>query len=43
MEDLLKKQQKILFSGAGASHQNRTAERTTNMMVTVASDILIQS
>ena len=25
MEELLKKQQKIMFSGAGVSHQNRAA------------------
>ena len=41
MEDVLKKQQKIRFSGSGASHQNGAAERTINMVVTMASEILM--
>ena len=43
MEDMLKKQQKIRFSGSGSSHQNGSADRTINMVVTMASDILMQS
>ena len=36
MEDLLKKQQKIRFSGDGASHQNGEAEQAINIVVTMA-------
>ena len=36
MEDLLKKQQKIRFSGAGASHQNLVEERGIKTVVTMA-------
>ena len=43
IEDLLKKQQKIRFSGADASHQNGTAERTINMLVTMASAMLMHT
>ena len=43
MENLLKKQQNIRFIGAGASHQNGASERTINMMVTMASAILMQA
>ena len=44
MEELLKKQQKLRFSGAGASHQNgRAAERTINTVVNMASAILMQA
>ena len=39
MEDLLKNQQKIRFSGAGVSHQNGAAERT----VTMESAIVMQA
>ena len=42
MEELLKKQQKIRFSGASASHQNGPAERATKKVFTMASDILMQ-
>ena len=43
MKDMPKKQQKIRFSGAGASHQNGASESTINMVVTMASAILIQA
>ena len=43
MEDLLKKQQKIMFSGAGASHKNGLADRTINMVVAIASAILMKT
>ena len=43
MEKLLNKQQKISFSGASASHQNGSAERTTKTVVTMESAILIQA
>ena len=43
MEELLKNQQKIRFSGSIASHQNGAAERTTKTMVIMASDILMQA
>ena len=42
MEDMLKKQQKIRFIGAGASHQNGSADCTINMVFTMASAILMQ-
>ena len=42
MEELLKKQQKIRFSGAGASHQNGAAERAIKTVVTMASTMLMQ-
>ena len=35
MEDLLKKQQKIRVSGAGALHKNGSADRTINVVVTL--------
>ena len=35
MGELLKKQQKIRFSGAGASHQNGAAERAIKTVVTM--------
>ena len=35
MEELLKKQQKIRFSGSGASHQNGAAERAINTVVNI--------
>ena len=41
MEELLKKQQKIRFSGSGASHQNGAAECTVNAVVTMPRTILI--
>ena len=37
MYDMLKKQQKISFSGAGASHQNGAAERAIKTVVTIES------
>ena len=43
MEDLLKKKQKIRFSGASTSHQNGAAERTTKTVVIMASAILMQA
>ena len=41
MEDLLNNQQKIGFSGAGFTHQNRSVEHTTKMLVTIKSNMLI--
>ena len=41
MEKLLKKQQKIRFSGAVASHQNWSAESTTKTVVTMARTTLM--
>ena len=43
MEDLLKKQQKISFSGAGASHQNGAAERAIKTVVTIERTMLIHA
>ena len=43
MEELLKKQQKIRFSGAGASHQNGAAERAIKMLVTMARTVLMHA
>ena len=43
MEELLKKQQKKRFSGAGASQQNGAAERAINTVVDMPSAILIQA
>ena len=43
MEKLLKKQQKIMFSEAGASHQNGRVERAINMVVTMARAILMHT
>ena len=43
MEELLKKQQKIRFSGAGASHQNGAAECAIKTVVNMASAILMQA
>ena len=43
MEELLKKQQKINFSGAGASHQNGSAERAIKTVVTMARTMLIHA
>ena len=42
MEELLKKQQKLRFSGAGAPHQNGAAERAIKIVVDMASAILMQ-
>ena len=43
MEELLKKQQNIRFSGAGASHQNGAAERAIKTVITMARRILIHA
>ena len=43
MEEPLKKQQKIRFSGASASHQNGSAEPATKTVVTMESAILMQA
>ena len=43
MEELLKKQQKIKFSRAGASHQNGAAERNTKTVVTTERNMLMHA
>ena len=43
MEELSKKQQKIRFSGAGTSHQNRSAERAIKTVVTMERTRLIHA
>ena len=43
MEELFKKQQKIRFSGAGASHQTGAAERSIKMVVTMARNMLMHT
>ena len=43
MEDLLKKQQKIRFSGASASHQNGASERVIKTVENMASAILMKA
>ena len=43
MEELLKKQQKIRFSGAGASHKNGAAERAIKEVVTMARTMLMHA
>ena len=43
MEELLKNQQKIRFSGAGASHQNGAAERAIKTVVTMARTMLMHA
>ena len=43
MEDLLKKQQKIRFSEAGALHQNGAAESAIKTVVTMARTMLMHS
>ena len=43
MEDLFNNQQKIRFSGAGASNQNGAEERTINIVVTMESAVLMQA
>ena len=43
MEELLKKQEKIRFSGDGASHQNGAAERSTKTVATIEYVILMQA
>ena len=43
MEELLKKQQNISFSDAGASHQNVAAERAIKTVVTMARTMLMHA
>ena len=43
MGELLKKQQNIRFSGAGASHQNGAAERAIKTVVTMARTMLMHT
>ena len=43
MYELLKKQQKIRFSGSSASHKNGVAERAIKKVVNTASAILVQA
>ena len=43
MEELLKKQQKIRFIWAGASHQNGTTERAIKTVVTMARTMLMHA
>ena len=43
IEDLLKNQKKINFSGSGASHQNEEAERATKMVFTTERTILMHA
>ena len=43
MEELLKKQQKISFSGAGASYQNGAAERAIKTVVTMARTMFVHA
>ena len=43
MEELSKKQQKIRFSGAGASHQNGAAERAIKTVVSMERTMLIHT
>ena len=43
MEELLNKQKKIRFSGAGASHQNGAAERAIKTVVTMARTMLMHA
>ena len=43
MEELLRKHQKIGFSGDGASHQNVESDHAINMIVTMARIILMQN
>ena len=41
MEELLKNQKKVRFSGAGASHKNGATERSIKTVVTMASNMLM--
>ena len=41
MEDILKQQQNIRFSGVDVSHQIGAEERTTNMVVTMTSTTMM--
>ena len=40
MEDMLKKHQKIRFSGSDASHQNDAADRSIKTVVTMSKNML---
>ena len=43
MEELLKNQKNIIFIGAGASHQNRAAERAVNKLVIMIRTMLMHT
>ena len=43
MKELLKKQKKIRFSGAGASHQNRSEEHAIKTVVTMEITMLMHA
>ena len=43
MEELMKKQKNIKFSGDGVSHQNGSSEQAIKTMVNMASSILMQA
>ena len=43
MEGMLKNQKKVRFSGAGATHQNVTSERTIKMVVTTERTMLVHA
>ena len=43
MEEILKKQKKIIFSGSGASHQNGAEERAINTVVTMSRNMLMHA
>ena len=43
MEELLKNQKKIRFSGAGDSHQNRETDHAIKTVVTMESTMLMQT
>ena len=43
MEEMLKKQQKIRFSGAGASYQNGSEERAIKAIVTMTRTMLMNA
>ena len=43
MEDILKKQKNIRFSGAGASHQNGESERAIKTLVTMSRTMLMHA
>ena len=43
MEEMLKNQKKIRFSGAGATHKNGAAEHAIKMLVNMASTMLMHA
>ena len=43
MEEILKKQQNIIFSGDGASHQNGAEERATKTVVNILRAMLMHA